>query len=687
MTLLLQVIALLLLFCQIIAATKTTCECPPSTTQQETITSTSTTSSTVTCVFPHSPFTIQNNMMVELHLTANLYIPNTTSINSTQTRIQHLFSEVHLQTIPTMERENDGTSIVMLAMAPGISTVEALTSAVDILSETCGPQLNQIPNDESETYSVVVTDHFVYVGAHGMNGFHIALGALENVMSTSHITNTLNIIPSIIIPYDTPLYSWRGFHLDVARHFFEIDTLVDLTKKLVKLKLNVLHLHLTDDQGWRLPIFSKWPLLTTIGSQRRNNKNGNYYGGHYSFQDINTLVELCQELNILIVPEIDVPGHAGAILAAYPSMGCNRYGGQGSIDLVPTKWGQLDYALCLRTKYDKVLSFSLDVLQFVEMLFPNSKYIHVGGDEIPSQSVTDASLVSFFRKIAEVLKRKNKKIIVWDEVLSLFQGEQLPNNMVIQAWQSTAKVREALLTMIDNGQHIPVIASPQEYVYLNKLATSYETVLQFDPMPCSIKENVRQQIRQEHRLLGGSLCLWTEYVENTTSLYKHAFPRTYAFANAMWSSQKHKKKTKKNDACIFTSMKTYLGAGSSHAVQNVEDNNIDTMFWSEGAPSRGDHITIRYASPEPTACGVKIVTGGKRNQDRCRKCSIVMNGNHLSNLSNQDGSLHLLFEKSMVIQEFKLLINAGGTRDWLMVPEMHLIPCDGDEEGENKIEL
>ena len=709
MTMLVFIIYAYLLATFATSAAFSACNCPPSTTEWPS------SSSTVMCAFPHSPFRIYqdkdgfHNNVVELHYTEDLNIPNTTSIPSTQTRINRVFfnhsQKVSPMYLSTMEREHDGTSIVLLVLSPGISNVEALTNAIDLLAETCEvsqqQQQQQQPSSHvvvaaaSETYSMVITDHYVYVGAHSLAGLHAGLATLEtvsaranededgqDVSASADDTTTTFLIPSMIVPFDAPKYAWRGFHLDVARHFFEMKVLMDIVKRLGTLKLNVLHLHLTDDQGWRLPLHTKWHRLTTVGSQRMNSK-GEYYGGHYTKEDIAQLVQLCQELNIQLVPEVDLPGHAGAILASYPSLGCRTT----PLQHVPTKWGELDYALCLRHKYDKVLQFSYDMLEHVQLLFPTSSYIHVGGDEIPSGDVTNTALIQFFRSIATLLNKKGKKMIVWDEVLSLFQQEQkevLPNNMVIQAWQSTAAVRKALLS-----SSLPVIASPQEYVYLNKKGTTSERIASFNPMPCSVDTRERQAIEKNNQLMGGSLCLWTEYVNNVTSLYEHAFPRTEAFAAALWSPPVPAAATDSvpKQYCIFTSMKTYLGSASSHAVENVADDDLKTMFWSEGAPSKGDHITVRYSAPGVSACGISIVTGGDRNQDRCRHCTVEINGNFLAKLSRRDGSLHAMFHDDFVlVREIRLVINQGGARDWLMVPEISLISCDGTEQQE-RLEL
>ena len=266
---------------------------------------------------------------IELHIELLLPhlsdMPRTTTVEATQKRISVLFgTTMSSQQISSMQREDDGTSIILLVLAPGVSNVEALTTALDLVASTGGEDCRGNKKMTMETHSVVVTDAFVYVGAHGVAGLHAGLSTLAFLLNSSeesHLSSSLpssppspRMLPSIIIPYDTPKYEWRGFHLDVARHFFEMNVLINLTQRLSLLRINILHLHLTDDQGWRLPSHEKYDLLNKIGSKRYQ-KNGVIYDGSYTLEQIQHLVTVCLELNIDIVPEIDLPGHAGAILA------------------------------------------------------------------------------------------------------------------------------------------------------------------------------------------------------------------------------------------------------------------------------------------------------------------------------------------------------------------------------------
>ena len=682
---------LVLLVQTAIASTK--CQCPPATTSH------SYASSTVSCAFAHSPFLIpqpgqiMGMVDIELLLSNDADIPQTTTVEATQKRISALFgTTMSSQQISSMQREDDGTSIILLVLAPGVSNVEALTTALDLVASTGGEDCRGNKKMTMETHSVVVTDAFVYVGAHGVAGLHAGLSTLAFLLNSSEESNLSSnlssslpsspppprMLPSIIIPYDTPKYEWRGFHLDVARHFFEMNVLINLTQRLSLLRINILHLHLTDDQGWRLPSHEKYDLLNKIGSKRYE-KNGVIYDGSYTLEQIQRLVTVCLELNIDIVPEIDLPGHAGAILASYPHLGCSRRSvgsrRQGSVHLVPTKWGELDYSLCLvgDNKYDQSLSFSLEMLKHAMVLFPYSSHFHVGGDEVPSQSVDRARLPHFFDALADLLGAHDRSMIVWDEVLSFYRGTgaRLPANVVIQAWQSVEKVRQALEHTDVNTR---IISSPQEFAYLNKRGTTERHVATFDPLPCQLSDEYHGggggggDTYQGKRPIGGATCLWTEYVVDADSLLEHAFPRTEIFARGLWLGER------RSTPCVHTSMKTYMSEKVSHQVTNVVVVD-DSMFWSEGAPTAGDHVTVLYPTPGTLACGIRVLTGGDRKQDRCHRCSVMVNKKIVGAVSLDEGELSVTFDVPMMVYETRLLIDDSSSRDWLMVRSMVLLPC------------
>lgn len=214
-------------------------------------------------------------------------------------------------------------------------------------------------------------------------------------------------IPACTIT-DQPQFSWRGIHLDVSRHFFTKQNIKDYLKYMALYKLNTFHWHLTDDQGWRIEI-KKYPKLTSVGAWRNGTIIGHqgqakpqfdtlHYGGFYTQLDILEIIKFADSLHITIVPEIEMPGHALAMLAAYPELGCTQKDYK-----VANTWGVFEDVLC---PSEKTLSFLDDVLQEVCALFPG-KYIHIGGDECPKESWEKSTYCQNLMKLNN-LKNENE---------------------------------------------------------------------------------------------------------------------------------------------------------------------------------------------------------------------------------------------------------------------------------------
>jgi hexosaminidase len=293
-------------------------------------------------------------------------------------------------------------------------------------------------------YEIDIRKNNIYISANSPAGFFYAFKTLEQLDF-----NYQHKIPTGKIT-DYPRYAWRGMHLDCCRHFFSKEFIKKYIDILALHKMNVFHWHLTDDQGWRIEI-KKYPLLTSIGSKRKETmieKNfnpykgdGKEYGGFYTQEDIKEIIKYAQERFITIVPEIEMPGHALAALSAYPQYSCNKK----PLEAL-TKWGVSDDVFCVN---DSTFHFLFDVLQEVMTLFP-SKYIHIGGDEVPKtrwkncaqcQSVIhqnklkdEHELQSFFvKKIDSFVSSKGKNIIGWDEIL---EGG-VSSTAAIMSWRGT----------------------------------------------------------------------------------------------------------------------------------------------------------------------------------------------------------------------------------------------------------
>jgi hexosaminidase len=344
-------------------------------------------------------------------------------------------------------------------------------------------------------------------------------------------------IPAVVIA-DRPRFVWRGMHLDVSRHFFdkaEIKKYIDL---LALHKMNIFHWHLTDDQGWRVEI-KKYPQLTDIGA-RRSDKNGYSYGGFYSQDDIREIVAYAASRNVTVIPEIDIPGHTTAVLAACPEYSCT-----GGPFEVANSWGVFEDVLC--PGKDETFVFVENVLSEICELFPG-EYIHVGGDECPtdrwrecphcrvrikSEKLNDESELQgyFTRRVEKILAARNKKMIGWDEILQ--SGP--PREAAVMAWRDLKYGIEA----VRSGHR--TVMSPMSHCYFDFYQAKenepkaiggflpLEKVYEFEPVPKALNETERR------RVLGGQGNVWTEYIPVFKQVEYMAVPRLCALAEKLWS--------------------------------------------------------------------------------------------------------------------------------------------------------
>ena len=370
----------------------------------------------------------------------------------------------------------------------------------------------------------------------------------------------LQIIPvkysgPIELPYtaigDLPRFKYRGMHLDVARHFMPVSFVKKFIDLMSQYKFNYFHWHLTEDQGWRIEI-KKYPRLTEIGSKRpetvkeRNLTpyigDGIPHGGFYTQEEIKDVVKYAKARFITVIPEIELPGHASAALAAYPQFGCKsdyQY-------KVQTTWGIFKEVYC---PTDETFKFLEDVLDETIALFPDSPYIHIGGDEVLKDHWKESPFVQelkkkenlkdehevqsyFVRRIEKYLNSKGKKMIGWDEIL---EGGLAPNATVM-SWRGMKGGIEAAKSKHD------VIMTPTDYVYFDYgqgdpayeplNIGSYvplEKVYGFDPVPPELSADEAKYV------IGGQGNIWTEYMKTPPHVEYMAFPRMLALAEALWS--------------------------------------------------------------------------------------------------------------------------------------------------------
>ncbi len=350
---------------------------------------------------------------------------------------------------------------------------------------------------------------------------------------------------------DGPRFAWRGVHLDVARHFFPKSFVLKLVDLISLHKFNVLHLHLTDDQGWRVQI-DRYPLLTEVGAWRRESPAGHYregrsdgtpHGGFYTKQDLAEIVAYAARRFVTVVPEIDMPGHMLAAIAAYPELG-----NTGRQFEVYTRWGISEHVLNLE---ETTVQFCASVLGELTEIFPGP-YIHMGGDECPTVEWEESprarqlsgslgftrpnQLQSWFsRRMADVLSDGGRVMVGWQEILEA----GAPEGAIVMVWQREGAFRTA--TEAAEAGH-DIVMAPETWTYFDlsyaddpreplaiRPSISVADVYGFEPVPAGLRPGL------EYRVLGTQCQLWTEYVPTPDHAEYMYFPRVSAFAEVAWS--------------------------------------------------------------------------------------------------------------------------------------------------------
>lgn len=441
------------------------------------------------------------------------------------------------------------------------------------------PQKNKLSNNQSGTsivfkllitpgkkgaYNIDVDSSKIVISSPGNEGLFYGMQTLLQLLPETkrETMSTGVLIPQLSIK-DYPRFQYRGMHLDVSRNFFDVDFIKKYIDYLAYFKYNTFHWHLTDDQGWRIEI-KKYPRLTSVGGfrngtiigYRSNARNDSiHYGGFYTQEQIKDIVKYAQARFITIIPEIEMPGHASAAIAAYPQLSCfpneatqisdkTPWNGSRNGKLVQQSWGVFDDVF-YPSEY--TFKFLENVLDEVMKLFP-SKYIHIGADEcrktkwkrsafcqklIKDKNLKDEhGLQSYFiQRIEKYVNSKGRNIIGWDEIL---EGGLAPNATVM-SWRGTEGGIAAA------GQRHNVIMTPGSHCYFNNFQTQDEvdvfggsylpldTVYNYEPIPRELNDSVA------HYILGAQGNVWSEHMKNPKEVEYMVFPRMSALSEVLWS--------------------------------------------------------------------------------------------------------------------------------------------------------
>ncbi len=513
-------------------------------------------------------------------------------------------------------------------LADYVKELTGNTLSVEAGTEGKGIILQVTPNEaQPEGYQLTVSADKVVINGGSEAGVFYGIQTLRKSIPAGQGINVS--LPAVEIN-DAPRFSYRGAMLDVSRHFFTVDEVKSFIDMLALHNINRFHWHLSDDQGWRIEIKCR-PLLTEKSSKRKETvigrNSGKYDGipheGFYTQEQIKEIIAYAADQHIIIIPEIDMPGHMLGALHAYPELGCT-----GGPYEVWTQWGVSDDVLCAGN--DEVLKFIEDVLGEVVELFP-SEYIHVGGDECPktrwkecpkcqarikelgikgdSKHTAEEYLQSFIINHAEkFLNSKGRQMIGWDETL---EGGLAPNATVM-SWRGEGGGIEAA------KQKHNVIMSPNTYLYFDYYQTKdidneplaiggylpLENVYKYEPMPKSLTPEEQKYI------IGVQANLWVEYIATLAHVQYMELPRMAALSEIQWSAAD--KKDYENflsrlpQLTSLYDVKNYNYAThafdiTARLVPNTEEEVLDVTFKTI------DNCPIYYTldGTEPTAASTK----------------------------------------------------------------------------------
>ncbi len=533
-------------------------------------------------------------------------------------------------------------------------------------------QMRRMPTSGKPAYElevnkngVIITSNFSEPAFHAMQTFFQLIPVDKGSKKE---------IPFVKI-FDYARFNYRGMHLDVGRHFFPVDFIKKYIDYLACHKFNTFHWHLTEDQGWRIEI-KKYPKLTSVGAWRNGTIIGRYpgtgndnikYGGFYTQTQIKEIVKYASDRYITVIPEIEMPGHSSAAIAAYPELSCFpdksteypkqcAWSGPTEGKQVQQTWGVFDDVFCAGK--ENTFTFLEDVMDEVLALFP-SKYIHVGGDESPKahwklcpacqQRIKELGLKDehelqsyFIQRMEKYLNKKGRTLIGWDEIL---EGGLAPN-AVVMSWRGEKGGIDAA------KQNHDVIMSPGNPVYFDHTQSENEdsvTIGGFNPIEkVYAYEPVPKELNDEQakHVLGAQANMWTEYMKNTNKVEYMLFPRIAALSEVLWS-QKEKKNWGDFEKRLMTQFKRYDLWKMNYSKAYFElkatvspTQNYTGLLWKLESKTKADDILIYKWVKNGTSDGQIVSNKGQ--------CERMINSSGL-----YYGSLQEKTEvKSLLKQEF-----------------------------------
>ena len=559
------------------------------------------------------------------------------------------------------------------------------------------------PALSSEAYTLTIEKGKITVKAADMKGAAHGLTTLHQLILTAKD----NKLPAVSIQ-DQPTFGYRGLMLDCSRHFWTVDELKETIDHISFFKLNTLHLHLTDNQGWRMAI-EKYPSLTEAGTY--------YYdypemsGKYYTKEDLKEVVRYALSKGVEIIPEIDLPGHATALLAALPELSCNG----GTFETYPEErgWGDRKRAdenmVCIGNQ--KVYEFAADVVDALVEIFP-SKYIHFGGDEVPTKiwekcpkcmalykregMKKPGEIQDYFtRKMSELIQSKGKIMIGWDEIDE--RHAATPNDMLAIWREDGVKQQRVALE-----RNIPMIMCPQHGCYYDwgYAGNSTRKVYEWSPLPKDITAEQRQLIK------GGQAALWTERIATQDRVEWMLFPRICALAEVLWTPEANKnwddfyqrithfypvmktlginyyeddalnekefKATEEKPALVRNAtIDTNIPVNPPYHTEYAFDGKTNSFFWGASTINKEHYFTVNLGEPLPVK-EVKVITGDSKDYITQADLLVSEDGTNFTKIAsfNELGEASAEFE-AKPLKAVKIQITGAHTC-WPIIKEIIL---------------
>lgn len=517
-------------------------------------------------------------------------------------------------------REKNVTQNTKLSLIPQVSSIQYENEQLDLNTlttikvpnewSTIGKQLNSLHrliglNDlilvneikskgiffqremtfKAEQYALRITEDGIYIKSATYGGAVNAIQTYKQIVNQS-----INREVSCLQIQDQPRFEYRGLMLDCSRHFWTIDEIKQTIDQMSLFKLNKLHLHLTDNQAWRVEI-KAYPKLITEGTQYEGYPE--LSGKYYTQEDLKAVVKYATERNIEVIPEIDLPGHAIALLAAYPELSC--FGGTFEPypeEMPPSvRHNNTANMICVGNKF--VYEFVNTVVEEMSTIFTSNK-IHLGGDEVPVNVWQRCEKCQnlykklkntgwheqqdyFTKKMSAIAKANGRKMIGWDEIND---NHTATSDDIVMVWRDYGfeRATEAL------KRDVPVIMTPQHGCYFDwgYAGNSTRKVYEWEP----ISEEMAAQ-KKNHLILGGQACLWTERVATQERVEEMLYPRLIALAEVLWSNEEQR-----NWGSFLNRLENSYGLLNNAGINYYVDDAINEK---EFVPEKEKPALVRHA--------------------------------------------------------------------------------------------